>query len=121
MVFFFFKQKTAYVMRISDWSSDVCSSDLAVPALRRIRGYRQLSIAGLEHPPLDFCSGGCCSRTGDQSRRYLVVELHELGAKGGEIGRACWRPCGAEPPEQGGGKEAGGGRGHPPDANPKTP
>src|SRR3546814_4755884 len=31
--FFFFKQKTAYEMRISDWSSDVCSSDLAeVPA-----------------------------------------------------------------------------------------
>src|SRR3546814_10633528 len=30
-VFFFFKQKTAYEMRISDWSSDVCSSDLVVP------------------------------------------------------------------------------------------
>src|SRR3546814_4786169 len=28
MLFFFFKQKTAYEMRISDWSSDVCSSDL---------------------------------------------------------------------------------------------
>src|SRR3546814_7578281 len=28
-VFFFFKQKTAYELRISDWSSDVCSSDLA--------------------------------------------------------------------------------------------
>src|SRR3546814_11787929 len=28
MMFFFFKQKTAYEMRISDWSSDVCSSDL---------------------------------------------------------------------------------------------
>src|SRR3546814_3682414 len=30
VVFFFFKQKTAYEMRISDWSSDVCSSDLAL-------------------------------------------------------------------------------------------
>src|SRR3546814_4623757 len=30
---FFFKQKTAYDMRISDWSSDVCSSDLLQPAL----------------------------------------------------------------------------------------
>src|SRR3546814_3886928 len=30
-LFFFFKQKTAYEMRISDWSSDVCSSDLAGP------------------------------------------------------------------------------------------
>src|SRR3546814_6727375 len=30
MFFFFFEQKTAYEMRISDWSSDVCSSDLNV-------------------------------------------------------------------------------------------
>src|SRR3546814_4961950 len=30
MSFFFFKQKTAYEMRISDWSSDVCSSDLGI-------------------------------------------------------------------------------------------
>src|SRR3546814_7983728 len=32
LFFFFFKQKTAYEMRISDWSSDVCSSDLSVAA-----------------------------------------------------------------------------------------
>src|SRR3546814_20376389 len=32
LCFFFFKQKTAYEMRISDWSSDVCSSDLAARA-----------------------------------------------------------------------------------------
>src|SRR3546814_20629617 len=32
--FFFFKQKTAYEMRISDWSSDVCSSDLLGNVLR---------------------------------------------------------------------------------------
>src|SRR3546814_16479627 len=32
--FFFFKQKTAYELRISDWSSDVCSSDLADAAVR---------------------------------------------------------------------------------------
>src|SRR3546814_5211768 len=31
-LFFFFKQKTAYEMRISDWSSDVCSSDLEARA-----------------------------------------------------------------------------------------
>src|SRR3546814_6177384 len=35
MGFFFFKQKTAYEMRISDWSSDVCSSDLLRPAAGR--------------------------------------------------------------------------------------
>src|SRR3546814_4092303 len=34
--FFFFKQKTAYEMRISDWSSDVCSSDLA--SIDRLNG-----------------------------------------------------------------------------------
>src|SRR3546814_4700883 len=34
VVFFFFKQKTAYEMRISDWSSDVCSSDLPLDILR---------------------------------------------------------------------------------------
>src|SRR3546814_12835351 len=37
--FFFFKQKTAYEMRISDWSSDVCSSDL-------MRGYNVLMPMG---------------------------------------------------------------------------
>src|SRR3546814_1105017 len=37
LCFFFFKQKTAYEMRISDWSSDVCSSDLH-PQRRRADG-----------------------------------------------------------------------------------
>src|SRR3546814_10532331 len=35
-LFFFFKQKTAYEMRISDWSSDVCSSDLATSFIGKI-------------------------------------------------------------------------------------
>src|SRR3546814_9477922 len=34
--FFFFKQKTAYEMRISDWSSDVCSSDLGIDLIEQI-------------------------------------------------------------------------------------
>src|SRR3546814_9347469 len=38
LFFFFFKQKTAYEMRISDWSSDVCSSDLALVEPQRQRG-----------------------------------------------------------------------------------
>src|SRR3546814_18286413 len=37
-VFFFFKQKTAYEMRISDWSSDVCSSDLNIWVHPRVIG-----------------------------------------------------------------------------------
>src|SRR3546814_7136620 len=35
--FFFFKQKTAYEMRISDWSSDVCSSDLGPGTIAMIQ------------------------------------------------------------------------------------
>src|SRR3546814_8665733 len=38
LVFFFFKQKTAYEMRISDWSSDVCSSDLDVFVVAELGG-----------------------------------------------------------------------------------
>src|SRR3546814_8871656 len=40
-MFFFFKQKTAYEMRISDWSSDVCSSDLTLTALGYLPGWQQ--------------------------------------------------------------------------------
>src|SRR3546814_10524254 len=36
LLFFFVKQKTAYEMRISDWSSDVCSSDLWLAEQRRV-------------------------------------------------------------------------------------
>src|SRR3546814_4338121 len=43
MFFFFFKQKTAYEMRISDWSSDVCSSDL-VPVFAP-HEFRELHLA----------------------------------------------------------------------------
>src|SRR3546814_812953 len=47
-MFFFFKQKTAYEMRISDWSSDVCSSDLKVPfqESRLGDGPAELTIGG---------------------------------------------------------------------------
>src|SRR3546814_8464452 len=46
--FFFFKQKTAYEMRISDWSSDVCSSDLMEPT-QDLAVARQFDIAYLRH------------------------------------------------------------------------
>src|SRR3546814_10834423 len=51
-VFFFFKQKTAYEMRISDWSSDVCSSDLA-PILSHANdgGVRARMGRPILHPP----------------------------------------------------------------------
>src|SRR3546814_4154656 len=42
-MFFFFKQKTAYEMRISDWSSDVCSSDLLARP-HRLRDMFQIDL-----------------------------------------------------------------------------
>src|SRR3546814_18997464 len=49
LCFFFFKQKTAYEMRISDWSSDVCSSDL--PVVNSI-SMKEGEAAFLEHARL---------------------------------------------------------------------
>src|SRR3546814_961859 len=51
-VFFFFKQKTAYEMRISDWSSDVCSSDLLLQCVQdglRVAGNLDLAPLGADH------------------------------------------------------------------------
>src|SRR3546814_19266088 len=47
--FFFFKQKTAYEMRISDWSSDVCSSDLPFADRRR-----ELVLQGLQRQAVEL-------------------------------------------------------------------
>src|SRR3546814_17717444 len=60
--FFFFKQKTAYEMRISDWSSDVCSSDLSVvraPRLRcRLRNHRAGHGRPVRALGLSLCAQG---------------------------------------------------------------
>src|SRR3546814_12125569 len=65
-VFFFFKQKTAYEMRISDWSSDVCSSDLVGEALRPFRASSDLWL---------------CFAPIRQGRIEMIVEkATELGA-----------------------------------------
>src|SRR3546814_16250949 len=50
-VIFFFKQKTAYELRISDWSSDVCSSDLV-----RADGFDRRGDLGHEHHRRDFAA-----------------------------------------------------------------
>src|SRR3546814_1694842 len=52
--FFFFKQKTAYDMRISDWSSDVCSSDLYLP-LRQVQHTRHVQV--VRRNPFDAIGG----------------------------------------------------------------
>src|SRR3546814_1584413 len=67
--FFFFKQKTAYEMRISDWSSDVCSSDLGSHLVIRDDGIFEGSV-----------SGGCVE--GD-----VIVQALELIAAGGGFRR----------------------------------
>src|SRR3546814_11968540 len=66
--FFFFKQKTAYEMRISDWSSDVCSSDLTgdgVPELKATLS--ALMPEGHWHFPEDEVS--------DAPERMLAAEI----------------------------------------------
>src|SRR3546814_15551695 len=59
-IFFFFKQKTAYEMRISDWSSDVCSSDLARRArtisdrLRKVPGVIEAEVSAAATMRVEF-------------------------------------------------------------------
>src|SRR3546814_6077770 len=72
-VFFFCKQKTAYEMRISDWSSDVCSSDLGDVSAKSGRGMRlDVAIGGGERicrlPP-DRAPDGAADRTIGRSER----------------------------------------------------
>src|SRR3546814_2111623 len=102
LYFFFFKQKTAYEMRISDWSSDVCSSDLSLrnplPPLGG-EGYRKTTLsprrAGLSHMgkefeeelfvPVGFAHLAC---------HWLVEGMGAqdvLGEASDEIGRASCR------------------------------
>src|SRR3546814_4306621 len=81
---FFFKQKTAYEMRISDWSSDVCSSDLP----RRPRSAALLPAArGELRPGRQLFGRGDCAHRQRRSRQQLrqsraaqlVDDLQELG------------------------------------------
>src|SRR3546814_6877568 len=90
---FFFKQKTAYEMRISDWSSDVCSSDLLVE-----REQQQLAV--LAHHghriALDAAADAGLGRRRDVEyllaaagrRQHLGLGTDEAAA---EIGRASCR------------------------------
>src|SRR3546814_5223814 len=57
LLFFFFKQKTAYEMRISDWSSDVCSSDLVTLGI-----------------------GGTLSQLDDPARNHEIPEIFMIVA-----------------------------------------
>src|SRR3546814_2730834 len=90
-VVFFFKQRTAYVMRISDWSSDVCSSDLVL--------YRDahLLIADKPHflpvvPSGRFVQQTLLVRLKRETGVDGLAPLHRIDrATAGQIGRASCR------------------------------
>src|SRR3546814_2509441 len=79
--FFFFKQKTAYEMRTSDWSSDVGSSDLLMQIVRAVRDAR----AG---GPGSLCSDGVLGAA-DACRLEGQTERSE----GRRVGTECVRTC----------------------------
>src|SRR3546814_2611569 len=99
LLFFFFKQKTAYEMRISDWSSDVCSSDLtlALPAgtydiAAPLRVQRRLTIAGAKDakPVLRVASGLARIESGGGLRlENLAVDASAASGDGALIAVAA--------------------------------
>src|SRR3546814_2958906 len=80
--FFFFKQKTAYEMRISDWSSDVCSSDLNVDARPAVYGRTDL-LADEQHRRLVAFALADHNRAVD--RQFVQRRPHAFNCRG--IGR----------------------------------
>src|SRR3546814_9756947 len=84
--FFFFKQKTAYEMRISDWSSDVCSSDLAWRCLPKAWVATRCSAPRPARNDLRVPGTG-------NIRRGVSASQHLMGRACGvnEIGRASCR------------------------------
>src|SRR3546814_7948617 len=96
-MFFFFKQKTAYEMRISDWSSDVCSSDLMTGDLvKAMRACPQPIVAALD----GVCVGAGAIvamasdirlATPETKTAFLFTRVGLAGCDMGEIGRASCR------------------------------
>src|SRR3546814_6207610 len=91
VVVFVFKQKTADEMRISDWRSDVCSSDLALAACDRAEG-ACLRRCRDEEPPHRREGGTVAGIRACEAHR--VIPLTVIPAKAGiheQIGRASCR------------------------------
>src|SRR3546814_1793291 len=83
--FFFFKQKTAYEMRISDWSSDVCSSDLLL-RLRRI--FEALHLRG------EFVDLRHHRRIASGNGQPLELEAVDRGrSEERRVGKECVSTC----------------------------
>src|SRR3546814_13896902 len=81
-VFFFFKQKTAYEMRISDWSSDVCSSDLR----KRDRRHPRRPVGGDDQPRARRHVGDAR----DLPRRYRGAQGRSEERR---VGKECVSTC----------------------------
>src|SRR3546814_258839 len=90
VTFFFFKQKTAYEVRISDWSSDVCSSDLQRQAEHRGHERVEPDFVGLCHRLLRPARGRHhavlqrrhpCRRRRSRARRRAAGNGHPMGQR----------------------------------------
>src|SRR3546814_3995714 len=93
LVFFFFKQKTAYEMRISDWSSDVCSSDLryAEPFYRLLYGESD-GVPGLTVERMGDVVVAQATTAGIERLRGPISEaIEKVLAPRAQIGRASCR------------------------------
>src|SRR3546814_1398352 len=89
--FFFFKQKTAYEMRISDWSSDVCSSDLRRPPAQSRRDVAidgPLVLAPLSADPDRHRRGGGHLQPADGAAQRGRTRSEER-----RVGKECVSTC----------------------------
>src|SRR3546814_2506119 len=91
VLFFFFKQKTAYEMRISDWSSDVCSSDLLqiIEMIDQVRNTRTGVTETNSALNAESLAKGAVGSEGVQSMMQAGAQRQKLIAR--EIGRASCR------------------------------
>src|SRR3546814_3331653 len=97
-VFFFFKQKTAYEMRMSDWSSDVCSSDLDSPAADRPVGPHGFDLRPGHALPRQAGDVGELKAADDQAvalhHDQLVVRIApDLRSEERRVGKECVSTC----------------------------
>src|SRR3546814_8077768 len=88
-IFFLFKQKTSYELRISDWSSDVCSSDISIARGRAARRCGQRVAQPLMQVGRDPIGPVCLDRAqcvDDLADRYVPVDRAHpaLFERGGE-------------------------------------
>src|SRR3546814_5148649 len=78
VIFFFFKQKTAYEMRISDWSSDVCSSDLVLSHPLTAPRHRNRLERGEKKAPADRSAGAPGEKQEDRTSRSAQARKREI-------------------------------------------